>query len=132
MKYLLDTNTCIRYLNQRSQPIIDRFNAISDSVIAICSVVKAELYLGAMKSQTPEHTMLKQRIFAERFHSFPFDDNTAIIYAKIRAILEQAGTPIGSNDMMIASIAIANSLILVTHNVREFSRITDLKIEDWE
>ncbi len=132
MKYLLDTNTCIRYLNQRSQAIINRLNAISDSEIVICSVVKAELYLGAMKSQIPERTMIKQRVFAERFHSFPFDDNPALVYAKIRAILEQSGTPIGSNDMMIASIAIANGLILVTHNTREFSRVGDLKIEDWE
>jgi tRNA(fMet)-specific endonuclease VapC len=132
MRYLLDTNTCIRYLNQRSQAIINRLNAISDSEIVICSVVKAELYLGAMKSQIPERTMIKQRIFAERFYSFPFDDNSAVVYAKIRAILEQSGTPIGSNDVMIASIAIANGLILVTHNTREFSRVGDLKIEDWE
>jgi len=132
MKYLLDTNTCIRYLNQRSQPIIRRFSAIPDSDIMICSVVKAELYLGAMKSQVPEKTMLKQRVFAERFYSYVFDDNCALIYAKIRAILEQSGMPIGSNDVMIASIAIANDLILVTHNIREFSRIKDLRIEDWE
>lgn len=132
MIYLLDTNTCIRYLNQRSQSIVNRLNSILDTDIAVCSIIKAELYLGAMKSQTPEQTMLKQRVFSERFHSYSFDDNCAVIYAKIRAILEQSGTPIGSNDVMIASIALAHGLILVTHNIREFKRVPDLKIDDWE
>lgn len=132
MKYLLDTNTCIRHLNQRSATITARLHATQDSDIAVCSVVKGELFLGAMKSQSPETTMLKQQAFVERFISLPFDDAAALHYARIRADLEIAGTPIGSNDLMIASIALAHDLVLVTHNVREFSRITDLKIEDWE
>ncbi|MBI5957280.1 MAG: type II toxin-antitoxin system VapC family toxin [Chloroflexi bacterium] len=132
MKYLLDTNTCIRHLNQRSKTITEHLHSLSDSEIAVCSVVKAELYFGAMKSQTPEQTMLKQQAFVERFISLSFDDAAAVVYARFRAILEQAGTPIGSNDLMIAAIALAHSLILVTHNTREFGRISGLKVEDWE
>ncbi len=85
MKYLLDTNTCIRYLNQRSTAITERLHQTPEAEIAVCSVVKAELYLGAMKSQTPEVTMAKQRNFAERFVSLPFDDAAAVVYARIRA-----------------------------------------------
>ena len=60
------------------------------------------------------------------------NDYCAKIYSKIRADLAKTGTPIGSNDILIASIALANNLILVTHNLREFSRIEGLTIEDWE
>ena len=132
MKYLLDTNTCIRHLNRRSPSITRRLHALSDADLVICSVVKAELFLGAMKSQFPQKTMQKQQAFVSRFESLPFDDSAALVYARIRGILEQAGTPVGSNDLMIASIAMANGLILVTHNTREFERIAGLEIEDWE
>lgn len=94
--------------------------------------VKAELYLGAMKSRKPETTLHTQRAFVERFVSLPFDDAAADYYARIRAALEQAGTPVGSNDLLIAAIALANDLILVTHNRREFKRIPGLQVEDWE
>lgn len=66
MKYLLDTNTCIRHLNQRSATITARLHASQDSDIVFCSVVTGELFLGAMKSQFPETTMLKQQAFVER------------------------------------------------------------------
>lgn len=131
MKYLLDTNICIRHLNQRSPSITARLAATDENEIAVCSVVKAELYLGAMKSQTPEATISKQRAFLERFVSLAFDD-AAIHYAQIRAKLEIAGTPIGANDLMIAAIAVTNDLTLVTNNTREFGRIARLQIEDWE
>ncbi len=62
----------------------------------------------------------------------PFDGNAAEIYGKIRAQLERLGTPIGAYDLQIAAIALAHHLILVTHNTREFSRIEELEIEDWE
>ncbi|MCK6580416.1 MAG: type II toxin-antitoxin system VapC family toxin [Anaerolineae bacterium] len=132
MKYLLDTNTCVRYLNRRSPGVIAHFQAVRENDIAVCSVVKGELYLGALKSQTPDTTMTKQRAFAERFASLPFDDDAAEHYARIRAALEFAGMPIGANDLMIAAIALAHNLTLVTHNIREFGRIAGLRIEDWE
>ena len=53
-------------------------------------------------------------------------------YGQVRTHLERAGTPIGPNDLMIASIALTHNLTLVTHNTREFSRVPDLRIEDWE
>ena len=68
----------------------------------------------------------------DRFASLPFDDSAATSYAEIRADLEKRGLPIGPNDLQIATIAVANQLVLVTHNVQEFGRVNGLKIEDWE
>lgn len=132
MKYLLDTNTCIRYLNQRSEPIIQKLTSLASQDIAVCSIVKAELFAGAGKSNTQTITLAKQQKFLNQFVSLPFDDDGAAVYGLVRATLEKAGTPIGALDMLIAAVALVNSLILVTHNTGEFSRIVDLQIEDWE
>jgi len=132
MKYLLDTNSCIRYLNKRSETIINHMRQHQPTDIVVCSVVKAELFTGAMKSEYPERTLKKQIHFLSKFISLPFDDKSATEYSKIRASLEKAGTPIGPNDLLIASIAIANALILVSNNTREFQRITELHLENWE
>jgi tRNA(fMet)-specific endonuclease VapC len=132
MKYLVDTNTCIRYLNQRSERITARFKLENEANIVVCSVVRAELYFGAMKSSQPDVTMTKQRAFAERFASLPFDDAAAEHYARIRAELSRTGRPIGPNDLMIASIALVADLTVVTHNTSEFGRVSGLKIDDWE
>ncbi len=98
----------------------------------LCSVVKAELLYGAAKNDNPQGRLNKIQPFLDRFSSLPFDDNAAAYYAEIRAGLEKKGLPIGPNDLLIASIAVANQLVLVTHNVREFGRIDELTLEDWE
>ncbi len=132
MKYLLDTNVCIRYLNGQSIAIRDKIRSLNPDDIVLCSVVKSELYFGAFKSNRPEKTLSKLEPFLAFFKSLPFDDLAARVYGKIRSELEKDGTPIGPYDLQIASIALANNLILVTHNVREFSRVSGLMIEDWE
>lgn len=132
MKYLLDTNVCARYLNGKSPAIRERIRATNRDDIAVCSVVKAELFYGAMRSNNPQKTLANQQQFLNLFVSLPFDDNAALVYGGIRAQLTALGTPIGPNDFQIAAIALANNLILVTHNVREFSRVNGLQIEDWE
>jgi tRNA(fMet)-specific endonuclease VapC len=63
--------------------------------------------------------------------SFPFDDAAAEEYGRLRAALAAQGTPIGPNDMMIAAIALAHDLTLVTHNIREFGRVKNQNLEDW-
>lgn len=132
MKYLLDTVTCIRHLNQRSPAIIQKLASLPVGEVAVCSVVKAELFYGAAKSHDPISTRAKQARFLSAFPSLPFDDAAAAIYGTVRGKLEAQGTPIGPNDLLIASIALANQLILVTHNTREFGRISGLQLEDWE
>ena len=132
MKYLLDTNTCIRHLNRRSESIILKLGSLAPNQIAVCSVVKAELFYGGHRSNRPERTLARQRLFLDRFVSLPFDDQAAEVYGVIRAQLAASGTPIGPNDLMIAAIALANDLTLVTNNRREFSRVEGLQIDDWE
>jgi tRNA(fMet)-specific endonuclease VapC len=132
LKYLLDTNTCIRYLNGRAPNVFKRLEAIAPENIYLCSIVKFELRYGALRSQSPEKTLWQQSLFTERFVSLPFDESACLYAAKIRAELANAGTPIGPYDLLIAGIALANGLTLVTHNTREFSRITELLLEDWE
>jgi len=132
MSYLLDTNTCIRYLNGRSENIRQHFLAISPEELLLCSIVKAELLFGARKSAHVERTLEKVTLFMSRFNSLPFDDPAAEAYGRIRSHLERRGVPIGPNDLLIAAIAISHGVSLVTHNTREFSRIEGLILEDWE
>ena len=132
MKYLLDSNVCIQYLNQISEKIIQRLQDLSDIDIVVCSIVKAELFYGAMRTHNPAKTLQKQQELLDRFISLKFDDECAVIYGEIRSKLAAEGTPIGNNDLHIAAIAIANNLTLITHNTREFSRIDNLKLEDWQ
>ena len=132
MTYLLDTNTCIRYLNGQSERIRSHVESSRAHDIVVCSVVKAALFHGAMKSQYPERNLAKQQQFLDRFMSLPFDDKAAEAYGRIRAQLEKAGTPIGPNDLLIAAIAVSNNVTLVSHNTREFSRVESLQLEDWE
>lgn len=132
MKYLLDTNTCIRYLNGRSPSIIATIDSLEEGSAAVCSVVKAELFFGALRSHNPPKNLADQRRFLALFPSLSFDDAAAEHYGQIRADLATKGTLIGANDLLIASIALANNLTLVTHNTSEFGRVAGLEIEDWE
>ncbi len=132
MKYLLDTNVCIIYLKGRNLNLRQRFDALSIEEIAVCSVVKAELFYGAMKSANPERNFALQQAFLNQFVSLPFDDLAATTFGTVRAQLETRGKSIGAYDLQIAAIALANNLTLVTHNTREFERVDRLQIEDWE
>jgi tRNA(fMet)-specific endonuclease VapC len=132
MSYLLDANTWIGFLNGRSENIRRRLESTRPEEIALCSVVKAELFYGAVKSARPTGNLGRIESFVEKFVSHPFDDAAARIYGGIRARLELSGRLIGPNDLLIAAIALARGATLVTHNTREFSRIEELTLEDWE
>jgi tRNA(fMet)-specific endonuclease VapC len=129
---MLDTNVCINYLNGKSEQIKTNLESKNPQDIVLCSVVKAELIYGALKSSQPDKNSEKINLFLDQFISFPFDDKSATIYGQIRKELEISGMPIGPNDLLIASIAISNNFILITNNVKEFSRVSNLKYEDWE
>jgi len=130
--YLLDTNACIRVLNGTSAPLIARLRSHAPSDLRVSSVTRAELLYGARRSaRVAENLRLLTGFFAPLV-SLPFDDACAEEYGALRATLAAAGRPIGPNDLLIAATALAHDLTLVTHNLREFSRIAGLKIEDWE
>jgi len=130
--FLLDTNTCIRLLNRTHPKILKRYRRASPSEISICSIVKAELFYGARHSKRVEENLSRLSLFFSPLSRLSFDDRCAEEYGQIRADLSVQGKLIGPNDLMIAAIARAHDAILVTHNVGEFSRVTGLRIEDWE
>jgi tRNA(fMet)-specific endonuclease VapC len=131
MRYLLDTNTCIDYLRHPHSKVRVRLQTHSPDEIALCTIVQAELYYGAWRSQNPAHNLSLLEEFFEPFASLPFCLKAARVYGEIRADLASKGTIIGPHALMIAAIALANGLTLITNNLREFERIPNLSCEDW-
>lgn len=129
--FFLDTNTCIYFMNGKYASVRDKILATSPSEIKIPVVVKAELLLGAYKSFQKAKSLKKLEIFLKPFEIVPFTDDMTHTYADIRQKLEKQGTPIGANDLLIASIAKYYKGILITNNTDEFSRVADLKIKNW-
>jgi tRNA(fMet)-specific endonuclease VapC len=132
MMYLPDTNAWIAYVNPGDSLLKSRFRAHQPADIAFCAVVKAELLYGAYRSARREDNLRLLVTLFRQFESLPFDDTAAETYGRIRTDLAMRGTPIGPNDLMIASIALVHHLILVTHNTREFGRVAGLQLEDWQ
>ncbi len=131
MTYLLDTNTCIELLNKRDSRVAHKLASVSPHEIRLCSVVKAELYHGAHKSRRGKNLALVST-FSASFESLPFDDSAAETYGQLRSVLEKQGKLIGPYDLLIASIALSNGAILITHNTEEFKRVPNLMLEDWQ
>lgn len=129
--FFLDTNTCIYFLNGRYESVKQRLLATSPKDIAVPAVVKAELLFGAYKSRNRNENIEKVEMFLKPFRLVPFDGEACYRYADIRFRCEVNGTPLGPNDLCIAAIASAYDGILVTHNIKEFELIEDLRIEDW-
>jgi tRNA(fMet)-specific endonuclease VapC len=131
--WLLDTNACVSYLRSgENSSIAGRLAEKSLGDVVLCSVVRAELVFGALRSRDAATNLAKVGKFLSGFLSLPFDDDAADAYGPIRAALAVQGATIGPNDLLIASIAKSRGLTLVTHNTAEFSRVSGLKIEDWE
>ena len=129
--WLLDTNICIAYLNGQDPSLLPKFQSLKFENIALCSVVKAELIYGAHASTQVSDNLKKIRSFFDFFDSFSFDDQAADCYGRIRAGLKKEGKLIGANDMLIASIALANQMTLITKDKKDFSRIAELAVEFW-
>jgi tRNA(fMet)-specific endonuclease VapC len=130
MMYLLDTNTCIAFL-KGNQAVVEKIRTVGIENLMLCSVVKAELWFGACKSERVTANQAVLREFFMQFSSVPFDDKPIEHYGDIRTLLSKAGKPIGANDFLIAAIAKANQLTLVTNNTKEFIRVPDLLLADW-
>ena len=129
--YLLDTNICIYILKKKPIEVFDRFKTLKLGELKISSITVAELYYGAYNSQKVEKNLIIIDSFLKPFDYVEFDEKSAIEYAKIKSNLKREGKIIGELDMQIAGTAIANDLILITNNVKEFERIDGLKIDNW-
>ena len=130
MSYLLDTNTVIAVLNDPASKPSLRLRTHAPREVAISSIVMHELYYGAFKSALSDKNVT--RVDALQFEALAFDREDARHAGDVRAALARLGTPIGPYDILIAGQARARELILVTNNVREFSRVEGLLIENWQ
>jgi tRNA(fMet)-specific endonuclease VapC len=129
--YMLDTNTCIFVLKNRSDKLRHKFKAIKN--LCISSITYGELCYGI---ENGDASMRAERyaeltIFTQRLVIEPWDDEAGRHYGALRASLKRQGTIIGNNDLLIAAHARSLSVVLVTNNTKEFTRIADLTIEDW-
>lgn len=128
---LLDTNVCVGWLGGTDLGVKRNLATLKRDEVALCSVVKAELLYGARASaKVRENLERLERLFS-LFPSLPFDDAAAAHYGVLRAQLRRSGTPIGGNDMLIASIALATDSTLVTRNEKEFRLVPGLRVEVW-
>ena len=127
---MLDTNLCIRVLRDRPAGLRQRFNVEADT-LCISTITLAELLHGAEKSAKPVENRHEVDRFAARLEVLSFDDAAAAHSAEIRATLERPGLPIGGYDLLIAGHARSRALVVVTGNLKEFTRVDGLRAEDW-
>ena len=131
MTHLLDTNVCIA-ARRGNAKVIQKLAARSPEDCAISMISVFELCAGVFRCNDPESEGQKVCTFLKPFHLLPSDWNSAIQAAEIRFQLEKVGVKIGPYDLQLGGQALALDLILVTHNTREFERVTGLRLEDWE
>lgn len=129
--YFLDTNVVIDIIRGKSPVLKQHFMNTSPSDIAIPSIVLAELEFGARNSNDYEKNKAKFESITKVFKICNFAEKESVSYGEIRNYLTGIGKLIGPNDLLIAATALANNGTIVTHNVREFERIPNLRIEDW-
>ena len=130
LKYLLDTNIVIYVLKRRPKEVLDIFNA-NASRMAISSITLSELMYGAEKSLNTDKNLEAVEEFVSHLAVLPYDAKASQHYGQIKAALEKKGQIIGENDIHIAAHAISHGLILVSNNVREFKRVSNLALEHW-
>jgi len=130
LRYMLDTNLCIRVLRDRPAGLRPRFNQEAEG-LCISTIVLTELLHGAARSARPQENRREVEGFASRLDVLPFDASAADHAAEIRASLERSGAPIGAYDVLIAGHARSRGLVVVTGNLREFERVDGLRYEDW-
>ena len=130
LRYMLDTNLCIRVLRDRPAAVRERFNEASEG-LCISTIVLTELLHGAAKSARPIENRRAVEDFAARLEVLPFDDGAADHAADIRADLEKRGATIGAYDLLIAGHARSRGLAVITGNLGEFRRVDGLRCEDW-
>ncbi|NPD65365.1 tRNA(fMet)-specific endonuclease VapC [Lichenicola cladoniae] len=130
LRYMLDTNLCIRVIRDRPAWLRPRFNAEAAG-LCLSSVVLYELLYGAERSARPAETRQQVERFASRLTLLPFDDEAAAHSAIIRAELERQSHVIGPYDLMIAGHARSRGLVVVTGNLVEFQCVAGLRSEDW-
>ena len=133
MRYMLDTNILVYVINARPhhQAVLDRFDLENPGDLVVSSITFAELCFGIEKSRRREASRRVLQGVLGALNVIPFDAKAAETYGTVRAGLEATGKPIGPLDTLIAAHALSLNLTLVTANIREFSRVRRLRVENW-
>jgi len=131
--YLFDTDTITNLVKKNpSKRLTDKISNLKKKEQFISTITIGEIFYGAFKSSNPKfHIEKLHKILLPLVNVLSFDSAAAFFYGKIRAELEKRGETITSLDLQVASIAIANELILITGNTKHFKRITQLHTENW-
>jgi tRNA(fMet)-specific endonuclease VapC len=132
IRYLLDTDACIALIKNRPEAMRSRLSRLSTEEVGISGIVAAELWFGVAHSQKKRQNEAALKDFLEYAILLAWPCAAAPLYGQIRTELQKKGTPIGAMDLLIASHALFLDAALVTNNTREFERVPDLKIENWE
>lgn len=132
MKYLLDTNICIYIINEKPEKVLKRFEQYPVHEFGISSVTHAELQYGVAKSKHKNTNQNALDEFLLPLTILPFyGERLVACYGEIRSLLESKGKTIGPLDMLIAAHAMSLELTIISNNIKEFSRISNLKYENW-
>lgn len=130
IKYLLDTNIVIYVLKRRPIEVLEIFNRNANRM-AISSNTLAELIYGAEKSQYVDKNLEAIEEFISHLEVLSYDAKASQHYGQIKSGLEKKGQLIGENDLHIAAHAISQGFILISNNLKEFSRVPNLALENW-
>lgn len=131
MRYLLDTNICIYIAKRKPARILARLERTRPGELGMSVVTYLELVYGACKSQQVDANVARIEELRRIIPVQSLDPGAARHYGRVRTELEKKGSPIGAYDLLIAAHALSLGLILVTNNVREFSRVEGLRVENW-
>lgn len=131
IRYMLDTDICSYIMREKPVQVLEHFNTFELEQFCISVVTYAEFKYGIQRSSNPEKHGDLVNSFVRHVNILPWDPLAAEQYGQIRNELEANGLRIGNMDIMIASHAISQDMILVTNNEKHYGRVQDLKIENW-
>jgi tRNA(fMet)-specific endonuclease VapC len=130
LEYMLDTNICIYVIKNRPAALRERFDQLAEA-LCISAITLGELLYGVEKSARRSQNLQAVEQFTARLEVVPFSLRAAAHFGQIRAELAKLGTLCGAYDMLIGAHARSEGLTLVTNNVREFQRISGLRVDNW-
>lgn len=131
-RYFLDTNIVSYFIKGAHPGLHGRMRlAMQAEDIAISAITRAELRYGQQLMAANDKRRVRIDLLMQDLPVMPWNTAAADIYGEIAALLRRQGTPIGELDTQIAAHALAEGLILVTHNTRHFEKVPGLKLEDW-
>ena len=127
---MFDTDTISFFMKDNPKSVRVKVLKHQKNEFCISAITYAELMFSLKKNYSKQLDFWLNEVLA-MFRIISFDDNSSVIYGDIRTALEKSGSPLDNMDMLIAASALAEGAVLVSHNVKHFSKIKGLKVEDW-